>query len=97
MAEYISEEHQRALDLMSAARKILFAALHGPLASRQVLAEGLDRLGLAFEFVENPLGEVTLCPACEGFCLERSAEGTHRCLSCDHEWSERPGVCHAEH
>ena len=97
MGKFISEEHQRALTLMSEARKILFTALHGPMSSRQVLAQSLDRLGLAFEFVENPLGEVLLCPSCEGFCLDITPEGKHKCLSCDHEWPVDSGVQHAAH
>lgn len=97
MDNYISEDHHKAVALMAEARKILFSALHGPVESRQVLAEGLDRLGLAFEFVENPLGEVALCPECECFCLEKTTEGTTQCLSCDKEWSESAGECHAEH
>lgn len=93
----ISDEHHKALTLMAEARKILFTELHGPIESRKVLAEGLDKLGLAFEFVENPLGEVSLCPDCEGFCLEQLEEGEIKCLSCDHQWSEKSGGCHAEH
>jgi len=95
--KYLSDEHHKALSLMAEARKILFKELHGPIESRKILAEGLERLGLAFEFVENPLGDVSLCPDCEGFCLEKTTEGETRCLSCDHEWSEKPGGCHAEH
>lgn len=97
VSKYISDEHHRALALMAEARKILFTALHGPMESREVLAEGLDKLGLAFEFVENPLGKVSLCPGCEGFCLEKTVDGKTKCLSCDHEWSEYSGGCHAEH
>jgi len=98
VSNFISDEHNRALALMAEARKILFTELHGPIETRQVLAEGLEKLGLAFEFVENPLGEVSLCPDCEGFCLEKTSEGKNKCLSCDHEWSAHSGGgCHAEH
>lgn len=97
MSQYISDEHHQALTLMAEARKILFAELHKSPESRPILAEGLDRLGLAFEFVENPLGEVALCPGCEGFCLEQTKDGRTKCLSCDHEWCENPGGSLAEH
>lgn len=97
MSKYISDEHHKAFGLMSEAREILFSALHGPVESRQILAEGLERLGLAFEFAENPFGTVSLCPDCENFCLEKTAEGNTRCLSCDHEWNEVSGDYHAEH
>lgn len=97
MSKYISEEHHKAVDLMSRAREILFSQLHGQLEARKVLAEGLDRLGLAFEYVENPLGVVTICPNCEGFCLEKTLDGKNQCLNCDHVWSECSGGRHAEH
>jgi len=92
--KYISEEHHKALGLMTEARQILFAALHGPMETREVLAAGLDKLGAAFEFVENPLGEICLCPDCGSYALDRTAEGQNVCLSCDHEWD---GARHAEH
>lgn len=84
---YISEEHHKAFELMSEARKILFSALHGPLETRERLAAGLDKLGIAFEFVENPTGEVDLCTNCGSHVLDKTAAGHTRCLSCDHQWS----------
>lgn len=86
MAEIISEDHRRALDIMSDARKILFRELHYPSCRTHELVEGVDRLSLAFEFVENPLGQVILCQECESFCLETSPDGSYECLSCDHRW-----------
>jgi hypothetical protein len=87
MGQIISEDHRRALDMMSDARKILFRELHYPASRTHELVAGVDRLALAFEFVENPLGHVVLCPVCECFCLETRQDGSYKCLSCDHCWS----------
>lgn len=87
MNEIISEDHRKALGMMSEARKILFRELHYPSCRTHELVEGVDRLALAFEFVENPLGQVILCPECECFCLEIYQDGSFECLSCDHRWS----------
>jgi hypothetical protein len=86
MVEIISTGHRRALDMMSVARQILFRELHSPEGRSRELVEGVDRLALAFEFVENPLGEVLLCPQCECFCLETCENGSFKCLSCDYQW-----------
>ncbi|PLX91469.1 MAG: hypothetical protein C0619_07565 [Desulfuromonas sp.] len=87
MGEIISAGHRQALDMMSVARKILFRELHYPESRTRELVEGVDRLSLAFEYVENPLGDVLLCPECECFCLETFEDGSFTCLSCDHHWS----------
>ena len=87
MGEIISESHRRALGMMSDAREILYRELHYPFNRTHELVAGVDRLALAFEFVENPLGEVTLCPECECFCLETFQDGSFKCLSCDHCWT----------
>lgn len=87
MVEIVSESQRKALNMMAAARQILFHELHCPEERSLELAEGVDRLALAFEFVENPLGQVPICPECECFCLETYVDGSFRCLSCDHQWS----------
>lgn len=94
MGEIISDGHRRALDKMSIARKILFRELHCPDCRTRELVEGVDRLALAFEYVENPLGEVLLCPQCESFCLESFENGSFGCLSCDHKWFRGFGSSH---
>jgi len=86
MGEIISDSHRRALGMMADARKILFRELHYPASRTLELVEGVDRLALAFEFVENPLGEVILCPQCESYCLETHQNGRFTCLNCDHHW-----------
>ena len=86
MGEIISDDHRKALDMMSVARKILFRELHCGADRTRELVEGVDRLALAFEFVENPMGEVLLCPQCECFCLETFENGSFQCLSCDYLW-----------
>lgn len=86
MGEIISAGHRQALDMMSVARRILFRELHDPAGRSEELVEGVARLSLAFEYVENPLGDVILCPECECFCLEMLADGSYQCLSCDHRW-----------
>jgi len=95
--EYISKEHRKAFTLMAEARSLLFSALHRSTNERQSLAEGLDRLGVAFEYLEKPLGDVPLCPACGCFCVEEQTDGTAACLSCDHLWQKETGECHADH
>ena len=86
MNEIISEGHRKALGMMSKARKILLHELHYFPNRTLELVNGLDKLGLAFEFVEHPLEKVNLCPQCEGFCLEIFEDGSYMCLSCDHQW-----------
>lgn len=87
MSKFVSESHRVAFDKMSDARSILFQELHYPACRTHELVEGVDRLGLAFEFVEHPLETVHLCPQCESFCLEVNLDGSYLCLSCDHQWS----------
>ena len=87
MLEVVSETHRRAHDMMSLARQILFHELHCPEERTLELAQGIDRLSLAFEYVENPLGKVPLCPECECYCLETFDDGSFLCLSCDHIWT----------
>lgn len=82
-----SKRYHTALEMMSDARRILFLELHCPGSRTQELVNGVDRLSLAFEFAENPLGRVRLCPNCECFCLETLPDGSYRCFSCDHHWS----------
>lgn len=87
MAGIASKNHRIALDMMSDARRILFHELHCSGSRTRELVNGVDRLALAFEFAENPLGTVPLCPNCECFCLETHPDGSFSCLSCDHHWS----------
>ena len=73
--------------MMSDARKILFHELHCLTRRTPALMKGVERLALAFEFGENPLNEVHLCPKCECFCMETHADGSFKCMNCDHHWS----------
>jgi len=91
MGGFAQEEHSRAIHLMAEARKILFHELHCPGGLCRELIEGVDRLGLSFEFAENPDEPIVLCPQCECLYWEETAEGKRRCLSCDHEWRDTSG------
>ena len=53
----------QALSLLSEARKILFQRLHNPEKLSQELVRGVDKLGQAIEFAENPHTEIHLCSA----------------------------------
>jgi len=88
MNGFIAEDYKKAMDLMFEARKILFHQLHCPGGLSKELIEGVDKLGLSFEFAENPDAPVMLCPQCECLYWEETEKGTYKCLCCDHEWME---------
>ena len=87
MAEKEEPNLDQALNLLSEARKILFQQLHDPDELSHELVLGVDKLGEAIEFAENPHTEIHLCPDCGSLCCEPVAGDLYRCLSCDREYS----------
>ena len=86
MTENDKQHLGQALALLSEARKILFQQLHDPEQLSHELVQGVDKLGQAIEFAENPHGEIHLCPDCGSLCSEQLAGDLYLCLSCNREF-----------
>lgn len=83
------KEIDKALGLMQEARKLLFQALHEKGEISQNLTKGVDKLAMAFEFVESPEDPVLMCPECGCLFYKTLQSGRYQCLSCDEKWTEQ--------
>jgi hypothetical protein len=87
MTENKKPNLDQALDLLSEARNILFQQLHDPEELSHELVRGVDKLGQAIEFAENPHAEIHLCPDCGSLCSEPLAGDLYLCLCCDRKYN----------
>ncbi|PLX83929.1 MAG: hypothetical protein C0617_09810 [Desulfuromonas sp.] len=83
----MAKDTKKALALMQEARKLLFQQLHAPGSPSKELIKGVDKLGLAFEFAENPENPLSMCPACGSFAVTETG-GIARCAGCSSSWTK---------